>query len=423
MPKKGRLAVLLIFNILFFEWADPFAGIWLLSSVCLTWGCALLVEKGADRTKRRLLIGACLSFQLILLAVFKYLPVWNEIINKTYGRGLQIVHLDVAAKFGLVAPIGISFYTLEAIGYLIDVSRGKYPAEKSFWRFAAFLSFFPNIMSGPIERGDHFLGQLREITEKKRRELLNYDRVMQGLIAMLLGYGMKLIVAQRAEILVNQVYSMYQDANSFTMLMAAFFYAVQIYCDFASYSMIAVGVGRLFGFELVQNFKQPYFAKNLMDFWRRWHISLSSWLRDYIYSAGRQQKGTCSQTAQYTACFSHQRSVAWRRAAVFGMGTAAWCRTGRAGFLQKGEASGIRGSKNWPGKAAAYAFGSADLFYGDVFLDIFPQRIGIDGSDLSEKYVYQVERISVLETVFVHDGIGKNAVFHCSCWDCSAVWN
>ena len=156
-PKKGRLAVLLIFNILFFEWADPFAGIWLLSSVCLTWGCALLVEKGADRTKRRLLIGACLSFQLILLAVFKYLPVWNEIINKTYGRSLQIVHLDVAAKFGLVAPIGISFYTLEAIGYLIDVSRGKYPAEKSFWRFAAFLSFFPNIMSGPIERGDHFL--------------------------------------------------------------------------------------------------------------------------------------------------------------------------------------------------------------------------------------------------------------------------
>ena len=247
MPKKGRLAVLLIFNILFFEWADPFAGIWLLSSVCLTWGCALLVEKGADRTKRRLLIGACLSFQLILLAVFKYLPVWNEIINKTYGRGLQIVHLDVAAKFGLVAPIGISFYTLEAIGYLIDVSRGKYPAEKSFWRFAAFLSFFPNIMSGPIERGDHFLGQLR------------------------------------AEILVNQVYSMYQDANSFTMLMAALFYAVQIYCDFASYSMIAVGVGRLFGFELVQNFKQPYFAKNLTDFWRRWHISLSSWLRDYIY--------------------------------------------------------------------------------------------------------------------------------------------
>ena len=98
-----------------------------------------------------------------------------------------------------------------------------------------------------------------------------------------LGYGMKLIVAQRAEILVNQVYSMYQDANSFTMLMAAFFYAVQIYCDFASYSMIAVGVGRLFGFELVQNFKQPYFAKNLTDFWRRWHISLSSWLRDYIY--------------------------------------------------------------------------------------------------------------------------------------------
>ncbi|MFR6590893.1 MAG: MBOAT family O-acyltransferase, partial [Gallintestinimicrobium sp.] len=270
--------------------------------------------------------------------------VWNEIINKTYGRGLQIVHVDVAEKFGLVAPIGISFYTLEAIGYLIDVSRGKYPAEKSFWRFAAFLSFFPNIMSGPIERGDHFLGQLREITKKKRRELLNYDRVMQGLIAMLLGYGMKLIVAQRAEILVNQVYSMYQDANSFTMLIAALFYAVQIYCHFASYSKIAVGVGRLFGFELVQNFKQPYFAKNLTDFWRRWHISLSSWLRDYIYiPLGGGRKDLQSDSAIYCLFFSSAVcGMAARRSFWHGLlhGAGQVVR-----FLQKGEASGIREAK------------------------------------------------------------------------------
>ena len=284
VPRKFRNAFLLLANLVFYGWGEPVFILIMIVSVVSNYIFGLLIEKYCDNQKRKkTFLVLSLVISLGLLAVFKYLPVWNEIINKTYGRGLQIVHLDVAAKFGLVAPIGISFYTLEAIGYLIDVSRGKYAAEKSFWRFAAFLSFFPNIMSGPIERGDHFLGQLREITEKKRRELLNYDRVMQGLIAMLLGYGMKLIVAQRAEILVNQVYSMYQDANSFTMLMAALFYAVQIYCDFASYSMIAVGVGRLFGFELVQNFKQPYFARNLTDFWRRWHISLSSWLRDYIY--------------------------------------------------------------------------------------------------------------------------------------------
>ena len=109
--------------------------------------------------------------------------------------------------------------------------------------------------------------------------------------------------------------------------------------------------------------KQPYFAKNLTDFWRRWHISLSSWLRDYIYiPLGGGRKGLAVRQRNILLVFSHQRSVAWRRAAVFGMGTAAWCRTGRAGFFKKGEASGIRGSKNWPGKAAAYAFGSADLF-------------------------------------------------------------
>ena len=157
---------------------------------------------------------------------------------------------------------------------------------------------------------------------------------------------MKLIVAQRAEILVNQVYSMYQDANSFTMLMAAFFYAVQIYCDFASYSMIAVGVGRLFGFELVQNFKQPYFAKNLTDFWRRWHISLSSWLRDYIYiPLGGGRKGLAVRQRNILLVFSSAVcGMAARR--MFWHGTAAWCRTGRAGFLQKAKASGIRGSKN-----------------------------------------------------------------------------
>ncbi|MDO4293219.1 MAG: MBOAT family O-acyltransferase [Eubacteriales bacterium] len=292
VPAKGRLLVLFLANLIFFEWTRPSAGIWLFLSVCTTWGAGLFLRKMKGRAGRRLLLIGCLAVNFGLLAVFKYLPVWDRLVNEALGGGLRRVHLDPAGALGIAAPLGISFYTLQAAGYLLDVAKGRYEPEKNWLKYAVFVSFFPNILSGPIERGGHFLAQLERVLAAGRRELLCYDRIAQGLTSMLLGYFMKLVVADRAALLVDYLYGVYENGNSFTMLMAALFYSVQIYCDFASYSLIAVGVGRLFGFELLLNFCQPYLANSLSDFWRRWHISLSSWLRDYVYiPLGGNRKG------------------------------------------------------------------------------------------------------------------------------------
>lgn len=285
VPGKLRKWVLLCVNAVFFLWADLTAGIWLGVSILTTWTAALALEKlkGRPAGKRAVLI-LCLLVNLGLLVCFKYLPVWDILADRVYSRnGLKAVHLDIAGRLGLAAPLGISFYTLQAAGYLADVFREKYPPEKNPANYAVFVSFFPNILSGPIERGDHFLPQLGRVLRMKRRELLDYDRIVQGMISVLFGFFMKMVIADRVSILVDHLYGMYEYGNSFTMLMAALFYSVQIYCDFASYSCIAVGVAQLFGFSLIRNFRQPYFATGISDFWRRWHISLSSWLRDYVY--------------------------------------------------------------------------------------------------------------------------------------------
>lgn len=304
-PLKLRKWVLLLVNAVFFLWADLTAGIWLAVSIVTTWAAALLlgaqekrkgtkpadIEGHAGQNKKKprqriygcAVLLLCLLVNLGLLVMFKYLPVWDGLINAAWGRGLKVVRLDVAGRLGLAAPLGISFYTLQAVGYLADVFMGKYSPERNLARYAVFVAFFPTILSGPIERGDHFLGQLDRIMGMNRRELLNYDRIAQGLISVLFGFFLKMVIADRVSVVVNYLYSVYENGNSFTMLVAALFYSVQIYCDFYSYSCIAAGVARLMGFSLIRNFRQPYFAAGISDFWRRWHISLSSWLRDYVY--------------------------------------------------------------------------------------------------------------------------------------------
>lgn len=304
VPAKLRLWALLLANFVFFGWAGPGAAVWLCICIVTTWGTGLLLEKTEKKGVARALFALCLAVNLGLLAVFKYFPVWDRLLNAALGRGIRVVHLDPAGRFGLAAPLGISFYTLEAVGYLADILSGRCRAEKNLARYAAFLSFFPTIASGPIERGRSFLPQLDRILQRKRRELLDYDRMMRGFISMLQGFFMKLVVAERAAVLVNYLYSVYQDGNSFTMLAAALFYSVQIYCDFASYSLIAQGTAALMGFELMNNFRQPYFALGISDFWRRWHISLSSWLRDYLYiPLGGNRKGTARRYVNLLAVF------------------------------------------------------------------------------------------------------------------------
>ena len=315
VPKKLRLAVLLAANAVFFLWADVRAGVWLLLSVVSTWAAGLWLGRQYRAPEKMqkprthgaadvLVLAATLALNLGLLALFQYIPVWERELEAAFGLRIPVLRLAAESGAGLAAPLGISFYTLQAIGYLLDIWRGRGAAERSLPRYAAFVSFFPNLMSGPIERGGHFLEQLDRVLAAKRRALLVYDRMAQGMISILLGFFMKLVIADRAALLVDYLYGIYQDGNSFTMTMAALFYAVQIYCDFASYSCIAVGAAQLFGFELIRNFRQPYFACGISDFWRRWHISLSSWLRDYVYiPLGGNRKGALRKEVNLVVVF------------------------------------------------------------------------------------------------------------------------
>ncbi|MCM1156744.1 MAG: MBOAT family protein [Roseburia sp.] len=185
--------------------------------------------------------------------------------------------------------MGISFYIFQSAGYVIDVYRGDTDAEKNFFNYALFIAFFPKLVSGPIERSKDFLKQIREISNTA---FFNLKRLSEGCILMIWGYFLKMVIADRAAILVNTVFDNYYMYGSVELCAAAVGFALQIYCDFASYSTIAAGAAKILGFSLMENFNTPYFATGIKDFWRRWHISLSTWLRDYVYiSLGGNRQG------------------------------------------------------------------------------------------------------------------------------------
>lgn len=222
-------------------------------------------EGNCKRAKELLLIsiGAC----IVLLLTYKYVP-----------------------KLQQAMPIGLSFYVFQAIGYLVDVYRKKCKAEKKFVYLAIYFSFFAKLVSGPIERGNQFIPQL-----KKMEEVLFFHRgrLSTAFSYILWGYFMKMVVADRLAVTVDRIFAEPQIYDSLWLLIGAFLYTIQIYCDFAGYSYIAIGCARIFGLKLTQNFNAPYCAGNIIDFWNNWHISLSSWLRDYLYiPLGGNRKGT-----------------------------------------------------------------------------------------------------------------------------------
>ncbi|MDD3429328.1 MAG: MBOAT family protein, partial [Oscillospiraceae bacterium] len=209
-----------------------------------------------------------------------FLQNLNWILTKLGGAPSE-------ATFSILLPVGISFYTFQALGYTVDVYRGDVEAEKSFVRYALFVSFFPQLVAGPIERSKNLLHQL------KTPHPLTWLRLKRGFLLMLWGFFQKLVIADRVALLVNTVYGSWAQQPGSALLLATAFFAVQIYCDFAAYSNIATGAARMLGIDLMQNFRQPYLATGVADFWRRWHISLSTWFRDYLYiPLGGNRKGT-----------------------------------------------------------------------------------------------------------------------------------
>jgi Predicted membrane protein involved in D-alanine export len=218
------------------------------------------------------------------LGILVFLKYFNFVITNLKMVFPEYIQMHT---FNLLLPLGISFYTLQVVGYCIDIYRGKYKPEKNIVKYALFVSFFPHILQGPIARYDMLGFQLYKEHNFNSRE------IKFGLELMIWGFFKKMVIADRAAILVNQVFNNYQDYAGFQILVASVFYTIQLYADFSGCVDIVTGASQIFGIKLSKNFNRPYFAKSIQDFWRRWHISLSSWFRDYLYiTLGGNRKGT-----------------------------------------------------------------------------------------------------------------------------------
>lgn len=289
IPKKTRYIWLLVTSYYFYMgWNAQYALLLLFSTAITYISSLLLVWLREQEQKKKLVVAVCIILNFGILFVFKYLKFASQIVIKIaelFGRDIQ------EPQISLLLPVGISFYIFQAVGYMIDVYRGRIEVEKNFFRYALFVSFFPQLVAGPIERSSNFLPQVRNL---HKINLWNFDRMRGGALIMMYGYIMKMIIADRAAIFVDAVYDieLYNQYTGFTVLVAAVLFSIQIYCDFAGYTFIAIGAARIMGINLMNNFEAPYFATSIKEFWARWHISLTSWFRDYLYfPLGGSRKG------------------------------------------------------------------------------------------------------------------------------------
>ncbi len=279
-PKKLRCPVLLLASYYFYMSWNPKYALLIAFSTVSTFVAGLMMKRAIKQERRKVkiaVLATTITINLAILFLYKYFDFAIDNINLV----LQRFHIEIINNpFDLLLPVGISFYTFQALGYIIDVYRGTTEAETSLLKYALFVSFFPQLVAGPIERSGNLLEQIRTID---RKSLMSYRRITNGLIVMLWGFFMKMVIADRAAILVNHVFDHYWTLDSFALIVGVVFFAIQIYCDFASYSIIAIGAAQVMGFELMENFNAPYLATSIKDFWNRWHISLSTFFKDYLY--------------------------------------------------------------------------------------------------------------------------------------------
>ena len=277
IPRKLRCVWLLAASYYFYMSWNPTYAVLIAFSTVSTFLTGIFLGKAKGKKEKNLCLAVSFVINLGILFFFKYFDFALENLN----RILTLLHRNSVEKsFDVLLPVGISFYTFQALGYTVDVYREDIPAEKNLIRYGLFVSFFPQLVAGPIERSENLL---RQIQEADKQKLWNTDRIRDGLLLMLWGFFQKLMIADRAAIAVNAVYTQYQVFGGGEIVLATVLFAFQIYCDFDAYTNIARGAARVCGFELMANFRQPYFALTIADFWRRWHISLSSWFRDYLY--------------------------------------------------------------------------------------------------------------------------------------------
>lgn len=267
--------LLVVASYVFYGWWDcRFLLLIALTSLCSYISGLLLESYDGQRRRRRVVSAANIVLNLSILAVFKYYNFFVENLDALFGT--MGIHLGWVAM-NVILPVGISFYTFQALSYTIDVYQRKVPTTHDAVEFFAYISFFPQLVAGPIERATNLLPQF----QKERR--FDYGAAVDGMRQMLWGLLKKLVIADNCATVVNEHWSHYQELTGVSLLLLGVLFALQIYCDFSGYSDIAIGCARLFGFNLMRNFNFPYFSRSIPEFWRRWHISLTTWFRDYIY--------------------------------------------------------------------------------------------------------------------------------------------
>ncbi|MBV9576450.1 MAG: MBOAT family protein [Gammaproteobacteria bacterium] len=283
LPNRIRWLHLLIASYYFYMAWQPIYALLLFLSSLIFYLSALGVDYCVEGSRlRKAFFLSGLTINLAMLFVFKYYNFFeiqvDHFFNHHHWR-INFPHLDI------LLPIGISFYTFQGISYLVDVYRNELKAERHLGLLMLYKAFFPQLIAGPIERGKHFIPQLRKILsgDDEQRIHFDYQRVVSGLRLMLLGFFKKIVLADNLALIVNPVYAAPTEFSSISALIATFAFAFQIYFDFSAYTDIARGCARILGFELLENFNMPYLATSIPDFWRRWHITLSSWFRDYLY--------------------------------------------------------------------------------------------------------------------------------------------
>lgn len=272
-PHNKRWLLLLISSCYFYIAFVPVYILILGFTIIIDYFAGICIENTKDK-KRKIFLICSLIANIGVLAVFKYFNFLNHNLSfLMHGFGLT----NPIPYLSILLPIGLSFHTFQAMSYTIEVYRGNQKAERHFGIYSLYVMFYPQLVAGPIERPQNLLHQFRE------KHDFDYDRVSSGLRLMAWGLFKKVVVADRLTIVVDNVYNIPQHFNSLSLIIATIFFSFQIFCDFSGYSDMAVGAARIMGFRLMRNFNQPYSAQNIHEFWKRWHISLSSWFQDYLY--------------------------------------------------------------------------------------------------------------------------------------------
>ena len=284
LPRRLKNFWLLACSYYFYMSWNPVFVLLLIFSTLVTYASGILLDRfdknEALKRWRKTVVAASIIINTGLLIYFKYTGFLISLADRLLAG---IMHGSMAAKGmipQIILPVGISFFTFQALGYTIDVYRGSTEAEYNIIKYALFVSFFPQLVAGPIERSGNLLVQIKKIDKER---LWDYESIVRGLILMVWGFFMKVVLADRLSSIVDVVFDDQYSYGASLRIFAAAAFSIQLYCDFAGYSMIAIGAAKVMGIRLMENFNTPFFARNIKDFWNRWHISLSTWFRDYLY--------------------------------------------------------------------------------------------------------------------------------------------